>query len=81
MRFRRVRASAASSCAIGEAVNGPGGHFGRNLSASADCLGGDFGATAPFTLNWRYSSQSCERLKGDFGKIMDVLSHCDVRLL
>ncbi|GKQ40466.1 hypothetical protein ALMP_69910 [Streptomyces sp. A012304] len=68
-------------CAIGEAVNGPGGYFGQSLSALADCLGGDFGATAPFTLNWRYSSESRERLKGDFERIMDVLSRCDVRLL
>jgi RNAse (barnase) inhibitor barstar len=68
-------------CAIGEAINGPGGYFGRSLSALADCLGGDYGATTPFTLDWRYSSESRERLKGDFGRIMEVLSRCDVRLL
>ncbi|MBE1498057.1 RNAse (barnase) inhibitor barstar [Amycolatopsis lexingtonensis] len=37
-------------CALGEAVNGPGGYFGRNLDALADCLRGGFGATAPFTV-------------------------------
>ncbi|WP_370971253.1 barstar family protein [Amycolatopsis sp. cg9] len=37
-------------CALGEAVNGPGGYFGRNLDALADCLRGGFGATTPFTV-------------------------------
>ncbi|MGK5642393.1 barstar family protein [Streptomyces sp. URMC 126] len=29
---------------IGEAINGPGGYFGRNLDALADCLSGGMGA-------------------------------------
>ena len=33
-------------CAIGEAVNGPGGYFGWNLDALVDCLRGGFGAGA-----------------------------------
>ncbi|MEV6826194.1 barstar family protein [Amycolatopsis sp. NPDC051102] len=37
-------------CALGEAVNGPGWYFGRNLDALADCLRGGFGATPPFTV-------------------------------
>ncbi|MGO9033196.1 barstar family protein [Mycobacterium sp.] len=28
---------------IGSSVNGPGGYFGRNLDALADCLRGGFG--------------------------------------
>jgi RNAse (barnase) inhibitor barstar len=28
---------------VGEAVNGPGGYFGRNLDAFGDCLSGGFG--------------------------------------
>ncbi|MFC9634363.1 barstar family protein [Streptomyces mirabilis] len=28
---------------IGEAINGPGGYFGKNLDAFADCLSGGFG--------------------------------------
>ena len=35
-------------CAIGEAVNGPGGYFGGDLEALNDCLNGGFGATIPF---------------------------------
>ncbi|MEE1754995.1 barstar family protein [Streptomyces sp. SP18CS02] len=40
---------------IGEAVNGPGGSFGRNLDAFADCLGGGCGTPddGDFTLEWR----------------------------
>ncbi|MFE3458975.1 barstar family protein [Nocardiopsis aegyptia] len=29
--------------AVGEAVNGPGGYFGTNLDAFADCLSGGYG--------------------------------------
>ncbi|GAA4520492.1 barstar family protein [Actinoallomurus oryzae] len=42
-------------CALGEAVNGPGGYFGWNLDALADCLHGCWGAKPPFTLYWRRS--------------------------
>ncbi|UQI43274.1 barstar family protein [Streptomyces sp. HU2014] len=41
--------------ALGEAVNGPGGYFGGCLAAVRDCLRGNFGATAPFTLVWEDS--------------------------
>ncbi|GHG23953.1 barstar family protein [Streptomyces zaomyceticus] len=41
--------------ALGEAVNGPGGYFGGCFQALHDCLGGDFGFTAPSTLTWRNS--------------------------
>ncbi|MFJ1709358.1 barstar family protein [Kitasatospora sp. NPDC088346] len=37
-------------CAIGEAVSGPGGYFGKDLHALDDCLYGGFGAAPPFTL-------------------------------
>jgi len=39
-------------CAVGEAVNGPGGYFGWNLDALDDCLRGGWGATTPFRLLW-----------------------------
>ncbi|GAA3254283.1 barstar family protein [Dactylosporangium siamense] len=39
-------------CAIGEAVNGPGGYFGWNASAFDDCLRGRWGAATPFRLVW-----------------------------
>ncbi|MGI5241899.1 barstar family protein [Dactylosporangium sp. CA-139066] len=40
-------------CAIGEAINGPGGYFGWNLDALDDCFAGGFGARPPFRLVWR----------------------------
>ncbi|GGL55293.1 barstar family protein [Planomonospora parontospora] len=42
-------------CAIGEAINGPGGYFGGNLDALHDCLRGGWGATSPFRLVWHHS--------------------------
>ncbi|MFD7408618.1 barstar family protein [Streptomyces sp. NPDC059866] len=45
-------------CAIGEAVNGPGGYFGWNLDALDDCLRGGWGAATPFTLRWESSTEA-----------------------
>ncbi|MFE7530905.1 barstar family protein [Kitasatospora sp. NPDC057542] len=45
-------------CAMGEAVNGPGGYFGWNLDALDDCLRGGWGATPPFTLRWESSAEA-----------------------
>ncbi|HRI62680.1 MAG TPA: barstar family protein [Polyangium sp.] len=42
-------------CAIGEAVNGPAGYFGKNLNGFADCAMGGFGITPPWILRWHYS--------------------------
>ncbi|MFE0801243.1 barstar family protein [Streptomyces sp. NPDC058812] len=50
-------------CAIGEAINGPGGYFGWNLDALDDCLRGGWGATTPFTLHWDFSAQTRARLR------------------
>ncbi|MEV2279154.1 barstar family protein [Nocardiopsis sp. NPDC049922] len=49
-------------CAIGEAVNGPGGYFGWNLDALDDCLMGGWGATPRFTLYWGSSAEARARL-------------------
>ncbi|WP_326700717.1 barstar family protein [Streptomyces sp. NBC_01754] len=49
---------------IGEAVNGPGGYFGRNLDAFADCLDGGFGTPADgsFVIEWRDHAASARAL-------------------
>ncbi|WP_037908635.1 barstar family protein [Actinacidiphila yeochonensis] len=66
-------------CAIGEAVNGPGGYFGWNLSALNDCLAGGWGAATPFTLRWTCSAEArarlVERVPSDDGDValFDVL--------
>lgn len=41
----------AFMCALGEAVNGPGGYFGNtNILSLQDCLYGAFGAKLPFVI-------------------------------
>jgi RNAse (barnase) inhibitor barstar len=40
-------------CAIGEAVNGPGGYFGSNLDALADCISSGSGAEPALRIVWR----------------------------
>ncbi|MEU6922641.1 barstar family protein [Streptomyces sp. NPDC046631] len=49
---------------IGEAVNGPGGYFGRNLDALADCLGGGMGTPddGDFAWEWRDHTVSARAL-------------------
>jgi RNAse (barnase) inhibitor barstar len=49
-------------CAIGEAINGPGGYFGWNLDALDDCLSGGFGVHPPFRLAWHDSAVAREHL-------------------
>jgi RNAse (barnase) inhibitor barstar len=45
---------------IGRSVNGPGGYFGRNLDALADCLRGGFGTPddRPYEFEWEHSALS-----------------------
>jgi hypothetical protein len=52
---RCIDGLAAFFCAIGEAVNGPAGYFGKNLNGFADCVMGGFGITPPWTLHWHHS--------------------------
>ncbi|WP_245179904.1 barstar family protein [Streptomyces montanisoli] len=59
---RRIVDGNTFYCAIGEAINGPGGYFGWNLDALDECLSGGWGATAPFTLHWESSSEARARL-------------------
>ncbi|MGQ4486211.1 barstar family protein [Streptomyces sp. 372A] len=48
---------------VGEAVNGPGGYFGRNLDAFADCLSGGMGAPDDdFVFEWRDHALSASAL-------------------
>ncbi|MFF4245753.1 barstar family protein [Streptomyces sp. NPDC001822] len=49
---------------IGEAVNGPGGYFGRGLDAFADCLRGGFGTPddGDFVIEWRDHAASARAL-------------------
>jgi hypothetical protein len=53
---RHVADLSSFFCAIGEAVNGPGGYFGSNPMALTDCLAGGWGVSCPFTLVWEESA-------------------------
>ncbi len=55
-------------CAIGEAINGPGGYFGWNLGALDDCLSGRFGALPPFRLVWHDSAVAREHLVAGYDR-------------
>ncbi|WP_410663467.1 barstar family protein [Amycolatopsis sp. lyj-84] len=55
-------------CAIGEAINGPGGYFGWTLDGLDDCLRGQFGAQAPFRLVWHNSAVAREHLVGGYDR-------------
>ncbi len=45
-------------CAIGEAINGPGGYFGSGMTQFDDCLFGKFGLEAPCRIVWKNSKVS-----------------------
>ncbi|MBC9715796.1 barstar family protein [Streptomyces sp. TRM66268-LWL] len=78
-------------CALGEAVNGPGGYFGWNLDAVNDCLRGRFGATTPFTLRWLNSEAATSALishdtadregAADLEVLLQIFSEHDVDVL
>jgi hypothetical protein len=52
-------------CAIGEAVNGPGGYFGRSMQGFDDCLFSGFGLEYPYTIVWRHADASKRALGPD----------------
>ncbi|MFI6803336.1 barstar family protein [Streptosporangium canum] len=55
-------------CAIGEAINGPGGYFGWNLDALHDCLCGGWGAASPFRLVWHHSDVARRHLVAGYDR-------------
>lgn len=75
---------------IGSSVNGPGGYFGRNLDALADCLRGGFGTPEhrPYEFEWQHSALSQRYLEdlcpqGQrtlFDAILDVFNDAGVPL-
>ncbi|WP_327006058.1 barstar family protein [Dactylosporangium sp. NBC_01737] len=66
-------------CAIGEAVNGPGGYFGWNLDALDDCLRGGWGATSPFRLVWHDAHVARAHLTG-LDQVMAVFAEHHVEV-
>lgn len=67
-------------CALGEAVNGPGGYFGSNRDGVWDCLRTmRRDGAAPFRLVWRNFAASREALGGDFtGSVLSLFEESGV---
>ena len=71
---------------IGRSVNGPGGYFGKNLDALADCLRGGFGTPEdrPYEFEWRHSDVSRRHLEDDrrtfVDSVVDVFDDAGVTL-
>lgn len=77
-------------CALGDAVQGSGGYFGRSLLSLEDCLVGGFGMTPPWTLHVRgvghlettldaASLASWARARIDGGEYLDDEGHAWLR--
>jgi RNAse (barnase) inhibitor barstar len=62
---RKIRSANDFYREIGSSVNGPGGYFGRNLDALADCLRGGFGTPQdrPYEFEWEHSALSQRYLR------------------
>lgn len=71
---RNVTDLAGFYCAIGEAINGPGGYFGWNADALHDCLRGRWGASWPFRLTWHDAAVARAHLSADFDEVLHWLS-------
>ncbi|MET8860914.1 barstar family protein [Streptomyces sp. NPDC004579] len=68
-------------CAIGEAMNGPGGYYGSNIAALDDCLFGGFGPAAPFRLVWESSEVAADLIGGlptylPNASVLDLIINC-----
>ena len=65
---RKIKSAKDFYREIGFAVSGPGGYFGRNLDALADCLRGGFGTPEhrPYEFEWQHSALS-RRYLDDIG--------------
>lgn len=86
---RKIKSSNDFYREIGHAVNGPGGYFGRNLDALADCLRGGFGTPEKrqYEFEWQHSALSQPYLGMDnreqrtmFRAIQDVFEDAGVPL-
>jgi RNAse (barnase) inhibitor barstar len=80
---RKIKSTKDFYREIGIAVNGPGGYFGRNLDALADCLRGGFGTPEdrPYEFVWEHSAQSRRRLPSFVDSVRGVFEEAGVALI
>ncbi|GGP72286.1 barstar family protein [Streptomyces sindenensis] len=74
---RRIRTLEDFWLVMGEAVNGPGGYFGRGLDSFADCLRGGFGTPEDddFAVDWHDHVESARALG-----YAETVRHLEIRL-
>jgi len=86
---RKIKSAKDFYLEIGFAVSGPGGYFGRNLDALADCLRGGFGTPEdrPYEFEWQHSALSRRYLenvqqgqRSFFDSVRDVFDDAGVTL-
>ena len=86
---RKIKSTKDFYREVGFAVNGPGGYFGRNLDALADCLRGGFGTPEDrsYEFEWEHSALSRRYLKdvqrgqlSFFESVRDVFDNAGVTL-
>jgi RNAse (barnase) inhibitor barstar len=86
---RKIKSTKDFYREVGFAVNGPGGYFGRNLDALADCLRGGFGTPEDraYEFDWEHSALSRRYLKdvprgqvSFFESVLDVFDNAGVTL-
>jgi RNAse (barnase) inhibitor barstar len=86
---RKIKSTKDFYREVGSAVNGPGGYFGRNLDALADCLRGGFGTPddRAYEFEWEHSALSRRHLKevqrgqlSFFESVRDVFDNAGVTL-
>jgi len=86
---RKIKSAKDFYREIGFAVSGPGGYFGRNLDALADCLRGGFGTPEdrPYEFEWQHSALSRRYLenvqqgqRSFFDSVRDVFDDAGVTL-
>lgn len=69
-----VRSIDSFYCELGESINGPGGYFGSNLDALADCLGPGRPGERQFLLVWKHFELSQTLLgQQDMDAVLAVL--------
>ena len=70
-------------CALGEAVNGPGGYLGRDLDGMIDCLlHSDWNVPTPFRLVWNDSVVARRSLdEGRMRTIVEYLASGNVEVI
>lgn len=76
-----VKDSSSFFCALGEAINGPGGYFGFDLMSLEDCLCGGFGVVPPLTLNLRNDSDFFETDSVFFTQLNEIFTDKQVKIV